>query len=83
MKHFILQDKVLLSTTTILPESCNEKMEVHPHVKGELSDGQNRNRSNEVDMPMLSTIKADAQKDEARIEIFENEDVLKIHPITK
>ena len=58
-------------------------MEVHPHVKIELSDGQNRNRSNEDDMPMLSTIKADAQKVETKIEIFEKEDVLKIHPITK
>ena len=58
-------------------------MEVHPHVKSELSEGQNRNRSNEDDMPMLSTINADAQKVEARIEIFEKEDVLKIHPITK
>ena len=74
---------MLLSTTTILPESCNEKMEVHPHVKGELSDGQNRNRSNEDDMPRLSTINADSQKVEARIEIFEKEDVSKIHPITK
>ena len=74
---------MLLSTTTILPESCNEKMEVHPHVKGELSDGQNRNRSNEDDMAMLSTTKADVQKVEAGIEIFEKEDVLKIHPITK
>ena len=58
-------------------------MEVHPHVKGELSDGQNRNRSNEDDMAMLSTTKADVQKVEAGIEIFEKEDVLKIHPITK
>ena len=74
---------MLLSTTTILPESCNEKMEVHPHVKGELSDGQNRNRSNEDDMPILSTMKADAQKVETKIEIFEKEDVLKINPITK
>ena len=58
-------------------------MEVHPHVKGELSDGQNRNRSNEDDMAMLSTTKADVQKVEAGIEIFEKEDVLKIHSITK
>ena len=58
-------------------------MEVHPHVKIELSDGQNRNRSNEDDMAMMSTIKADAQKIEPRIEIFETEDVLKIHHITK
>ena len=58
-------------------------MEVHPHVKGELSDGQNRNRSNEDDMAMLSTTKADVQKVEAEIEIFEKEDVLKIHHITK
>ena len=74
---------MLLSTTTILPESCNEKMEAHPRVKGELSGGQNRNRSNEDDMPRLSTINADSQKVEARIEIFEKEDVSKIHPITK
>ena len=58
-------------------------MEVHPHVKGELSDGQNRNRSNEDDMAMLSTTKADNHNVEARIEIFEKEDVLKIHHITK
>ena len=58
-------------------------MEVHPHFKGELSDGQNRNRSIEDDMPRLSTINADSQKVEARIEIFEKEDVSKIHPITK
>ena len=58
-------------------------MEVHPHVKGELSDGKNRNRSNEDDMAMLSTTKGDVQKVEAGIEIFEKEDVLKIHHITK
>ena len=34
-------------------------------------------------MEILSTMKADAQKVEARTEIFEKEDVLKIHPITK
>ena len=58
-------------------------MEVHPHVKGELSDGQNRNRSNEDGMAMINTIKADDQKIEARIEIFGKDDALKIHPITK
>ena len=58
-------------------------MEVHPHVKDELFDGKNRNRSNEDGMEILSTMKADAQKVEARTEIFEKEDVLKIHPITK